>query len=118
MFEITSRANRSIKTIATKPMKVANITTLWNKVLYMLAVVQLPINFSNILCNQKVYYFVFKSPHLVCILNQRNPIHIPEAGFVTPILILFHHVRLALPNITRIFPYRFSAKTLNVSIFS
>jgi hypothetical protein len=50
-----------------------------------------------ILLNPKVHYRVHKSPPLVLILIQIDPVHIIPF-YLRPILILFTHLRLGLPS--------------------
>jgi hypothetical protein len=47
--------------------------------------------------NPIIYYRVHKSPPLVHILNQMNPVHI-LASYLRSILILFTYPRLGLPS--------------------
>jgi hypothetical protein len=61
--------------------------------------------FSNILCNPKVYFLVRKSSPLVPILSHRNPVR--STYFI---LILSSHLRQVLPS--GLFPLGFSTKIL------
>jgi hypothetical protein len=69
----------------------------------------------SILWNPKVHYHVHKSPPLVPILSQIDPIHtIPS--YLRSILILSTHLRLGLPS--NLFPSGFRTDILYVLFFS
>jgi hypothetical protein len=53
--------------------------------------------FSNILWNRKVHYSVHKSPPLVLVLIQINPVHIIQS-YLRSILIVSTCLRLGLPS--------------------
>jgi hypothetical protein len=52
---------------------------------------------ANILLNQKVHYRVHKSPPLVSILSQKNPVHTPPRS-LRSISILSSYLHLGLPS--------------------
>jgi hypothetical protein len=54
--------------------------------------------FPDMLWNPKVHFHVHKSPSLVRILNQINPLHTTPSYLSKFILILSSHLRLGLPS--------------------
>jgi hypothetical protein len=69
----------------------------------------------SILWNPKVHYHVHKSPPLVPIPSQIDPIHIIPS-YLRSILIMSTHLRLGLPH--GLFPYGFPTNILYAFLFS
>jgi hypothetical protein len=69
----------------------------------------------NILWNPKIYYRVHKSPSLVPILNQIDPVH-TTPSYLRPILTLSTHVRLGLSS--GLFISCFPTNIIHVFLFS
>ena len=72
--------------------------------------------FLCVLWNQKVYYWIHKSPPSVPILSQINPVPAPQSTFWRSVLILPSHLRLDLPS--SLFPSCFPTKILYTSHIS
>jgi hypothetical protein len=72
--------------------------------------------FPSILWNPKVHCRVYKSPPVISLLNQINPVHTITSYFCKPISIYCSYLRLGLSSGP--FPSVFPAKTLHVFLFS
>jgi hypothetical protein len=75
-----------------------------------------PLDRPSILWNPKVHYRIHRNPLLVPVLSQTNPI--TPHNHISPrsILILFTHLRLALPS--GIFPFGFPTNNIYAFLFS
>jgi hypothetical protein len=71
--------------------------------------------FPNVLWNPKVYYLVHKSPPLMSILNQINPVHTTTSYFSKIHLIVSSYLRLGKPS--GLFPSGFPTKILYAFLF-